>query len=317
MSKVRDAPPIAGVEGEADRPFWSVMIPAYNPGLDYLSVALRSVLDQDPGPEQMQIEVVDDFSTKVDVASMVKGFAGERVGYFQNPNNLGLAGCWNACIARARGVWVHILHQDDYILPGFYNRLEKAALSRPEASLIATRSFGVDKDGFIESMTPRLAGLEMGSTAVDALFYSNPLRCPGIAVKQAFYEEHGGFRDDLPFTLDWEMWVRAISRSGGIVTPEILAAHRSTPGNETERFLRSATGLPDVERVQSIIAASHPEIDLKKAHRLRCADALVIAQIFAQVGDQAAVSANLRYWRKNASLRQRVRHFLASLIRRP
>jgi len=317
MSKEIDAPPITGVEGEAHRPFWSVMIPAYNPGLDYLSVALRSVLEQDPGPERMQIEVVDDCSNRADVASMVKDVAGERVSYFRNQDNLGLAGCWNACIARARGVWVHILHQDDYILPGFYIRLGNAAQSRPEVAMIATRSFGVDKDGVIESITPRLAGLEMGSTAVDDLFYSNPLRCPGIAVRRAFYEEHGGFRDDLPFTLDWEMWVRAISRSGGIVTPEILAAHRGTPGNETERFLRSATGLPDVERVQTIIAAAHPEIDLKKARMLRCADALVIARIFAQAGDQAAVSANLRYWRKNASLRQRVRHFLASLIRRP
>jgi hypothetical protein len=81
--------------------------------------------------------------------------------------------------------------------------------------------------------------------------------------------------------------------------------------------LRSATGLPDVERVQTIIAAAHPEIDLKRARMLRCVDALLIARSFAQAGDQAAVSANLRYWRKNASLRQRVRHFLASLIRRP
>jgi len=308
---------IQAIPPSRNSPFWSVMIPTHNPRQDYLEKALESVLEQDPGPERMQIEVVDDCSTKVDVASMVKGISGERVSYFQNPINLGLAGCWNACIVRAKGVWVHILHQDDYILPGFYQRLEKAAQSRPEVGLIATRSFGVDKDGILESITPRLACLEMGSTAVDAFFYSNPLRCPGIAVRRAFYEEHGGFRDDLPFTLDWEMWVRAISRSGGIVTPEILAAHRGTPGNETERFLRSATGLPDVERVQTIIAAAHPEIDLKKARMLRCADALVIARIFAQAGDQAAVSANLRYWRKNASLRQRVRHFLASLIRRP
>jgi hypothetical protein len=264
----------------------------------------------------MQIEVVDDYSTKVDVASMVKGIAGERVGYFQNPKNLGLAGCWNACAARARGVWVHILHQDDYVLSGFYNRLEKEARTHPEVSLIATRSFGVDSEGSIESMTPRLAGLEMGSTAVDAFFYSNPLRCPGIAVKRGFYEEHGGFRDDLRFTLDWEMWVRAISRSGGVVTSEILSAHRRAPGNETERFLRSATSLPDIERVQMVIAATHPELDLKKAHVLRCTEALFMARSFAQAGDQAAVTANLRYWRTNASLRQRARHFVASLIRR-
>ena len=43
-------------------PFWSVMIPTYNPRADYLEETLHSVLQQDPGPEQMQIEVIDDGS---------------------------------------------------------------------------------------------------------------------------------------------------------------------------------------------------------------------------------------------------------------
>jgi glycosyltransferase involved in cell wall biosynthesis len=41
------------------RPLWSVMIPTYNCA-DYLRETLASVLAQDPGPEEMQIEVVDD-----------------------------------------------------------------------------------------------------------------------------------------------------------------------------------------------------------------------------------------------------------------
>lgn len=316
MSKEADAPAIAGVEGHADRPFWSVMIPAYNPSSEYLEQALKSVLVQDPGPARMQIEVVDDCSPVVDAAALVKRIAGERVAYSRNEKNLGLAGCWNICIARSRGIWVHILHQDDFVSPGFYERLERAAQSHPGVGLLATRSFGVDKDRIIESMTPRLASLESGSRSVEAFLYSNPLRCPGTAIKRAFYEEHGGFRNDLPFTLDWEMWVRAISLTGGLVTSEILAAHRSTPGNQTERFLRSATALPDVERVQSIIAATHPEMDLKKAHSLRCADALYLARNYTQVGDREAASANLRYWRDHASLHQRARSCVASLFRR-
>jgi glycosyltransferase involved in cell wall biosynthesis len=292
------------------------MIPAYNPRPEHLEQVLQSVLMQAPGPERMQIEVVDDCSTEVDVASVVKGIAGERVASFRNQKNLGLAGCWNACTSRSRGIWVHILHQDDYVLPGFFERMEKAAQSHPEVGLIATRSFGVDHEGLIESITPRLAALEAGSRSAAAFFYSNPLRCPGVAIKRAIYEEHGGFRDDLPFTLDWEMWVRAISRSGGLVTSEILAAHRRTPGNETERFLRSAQALPDIERVQTIIAATHPEMDLKKAKSLRCADALYLARTYSQKGDRTAASANLRYWRDNASLRQRALSIVASMIRR-
>jgi glycosyltransferase involved in cell wall biosynthesis len=38
------------------------MIPTYNPRADYLEETLNSVLQEDPGPDQMQIEVIDDGS---------------------------------------------------------------------------------------------------------------------------------------------------------------------------------------------------------------------------------------------------------------
>jgi glycosyltransferase involved in cell wall biosynthesis len=38
------------------------MIPTYNPRANYLEETLNKVLQQDPGPEQMQIEVVYDCS---------------------------------------------------------------------------------------------------------------------------------------------------------------------------------------------------------------------------------------------------------------
>jgi len=44
------------------RPYWSMMIPTYNARADYLEETLTSVLQQDPGSEQMQIEVIDDHS---------------------------------------------------------------------------------------------------------------------------------------------------------------------------------------------------------------------------------------------------------------
>ena len=55
-------PSIAPVPEGVHRPKWSVMIPTFNCA-NYLRQTLESVLAQDPGPEQMQIEVVDDCST--------------------------------------------------------------------------------------------------------------------------------------------------------------------------------------------------------------------------------------------------------------
>ena len=65
MTTVRDfeyRDPIAPLPQEAARPKWSVMIPAYNCAR-FLAATLESVLAQDPGPAQMQIEVVDDCSS--------------------------------------------------------------------------------------------------------------------------------------------------------------------------------------------------------------------------------------------------------------
>jgi glycosyltransferase involved in cell wall biosynthesis len=117
------------------RPRWSVMIPTYDSPSAYLEQTLRSVLDQDPGLAHMQIEVVDDCSQNVNVAELVERCASDRVGFSRTSENLGLAGCWNSIIERSRGFWIHILHQDDYLLPGFYRRLASAAEEHPEVSL--------------------------------------------------------------------------------------------------------------------------------------------------------------------------------------
>ena len=57
------------------RPLLSVMIPTYNCA-NYLRETLTSVLTQDPGVELMQIEVVDDHSTKDDPEAVVRELAG-------------------------------------------------------------------------------------------------------------------------------------------------------------------------------------------------------------------------------------------------
>ncbi len=68
---------IPPVEGEY-RPLWSVMIPTYHCA-DYLRQTLESVLAQDPGPDMMQVEVVDDHSTEDDPEAVVREVRACRV----------------------------------------------------------------------------------------------------------------------------------------------------------------------------------------------------------------------------------------------
>jgi glycosyltransferase involved in cell wall biosynthesis len=291
------------------------MIPAYRPNQEYLRQTLESVLRQEPGPDKMQIEVVDDCSPGVDVAAMVRAIAGARVSVSATPKNVGLAGCWNACIEHSRGLWVHILHHDDYVLPGFYEKLAKAGQLHPEVSLLATRSFFVDPDGVILGVTVRLPNLENGGRAVDDFFYSTPIQCPGVVVKRSYYEANGGFRSDLAFTLDCEMWARVIGAAGGIVTPEVLSCYRQSDMNETGRLNRTAEGLRDFDRLNHLFAARHEGFDSNKARQRVCYMAINQAERFSATGDSEAAKANLNYWRENAPASLRLRRFAVKMAR--
>ena len=109
-STIDELPLVAPLPPMVERPFWSVMIPIYNCRDDYLRETLGSVLRQDPGIADMQIEVLDNCSTTGDPQAVVREMGGGRIAFHRHTHNLGIAGNFNACIERARGHWIHILH---------------------------------------------------------------------------------------------------------------------------------------------------------------------------------------------------------------
>lgn len=308
-------PPIAPVADAGPRPFWSVMIPTFNPPKDLLDKTLTSVLRQNVDPSEMEILIVDDCSTAIDVEAMVRPLAGDRVIYTKTPRNLGLAGCWNASIEKARGQWVHILHQDDYILPGFYERLGQIAQSHPEVGLIAARSFFVNEEGVIDRVTRRVPTLEAGGRRVNDFLYNAPIQCPGVVVRRDCYEAHGGFRSDLVYALDVEMWARITGLCGGVITPDVLACYRESSGNQTSLLWRSAETLKDIERLQNLFKERYPEFNEEWGNGVLLDLALRQAGLFRKFNNPAAAKASIDFWKKRASARLRFQYFVKSALR--
>lgn len=303
------------VASPGTRPFWSVMVPTYNPPAHYLEMALQSVLHQDLGADHMQIEVVDDCSSSTDVEHMVKSISKGRIAFSKTSENLGLAGCWNQAIERARGTYIHILHQDDYVLPGFYGKLSSSIKAHPEAGLFAVRSFFVDEQGIIFEVSQRLKELENGGRDITCFFYGTPIQCSGVVVKRDVYETHGAFRMDLNFTLDCEMWGRAISLAGGVVLPDVLSCYRFYPGNQTKRLQRMGEALRDIGRLNQIWSQQHPGFDAKKGYVRIAEQATRLAESFTKNGDPEAARANLDFMKQHVPLALRWRKAVANLAR--
>ena len=218
-------PPVRPCPRQDDSPIWSVMIPAFNCSA-YLAKTLISVLNQDPGPDIMQIAVVDDASTDANVEELVGRIGLGRVEYIKQLVNVGSLHNFNTCIDHARGRFVHILHGDDLVLPEFYSTLERLFLENPEAGACFTRYRVINEEGEYAGWAPPWAEDEgILEDWLESIASKQLIQYVGIAVRREVYEKLGGFFG-VTYGEDWEMWARIASHFPVAYSPETLAEYR-------------------------------------------------------------------------------------------
>ena len=238
----------------------SVMIPTWRPVSEYLERAIRNVLDQlEPGP-RLQLEIVDDSSTDFDPSAFAARFGPGSVSFHRHDRHLGLAGNWNACLARARGQWVHLLHQDDFVLPGFYSALRQGIDHHPSAAAAFCASYFADATG--SGWAPNLLPMKGPGILDDWLrhvFVRLSIQCSAMIVRRDVYETLGGFDAGFSYALDWDMWKRIAVRYPIWYDPQPLACYRMHSASETWRQRLAGTDLVEIFRSIEHSAALLPQ----------------------------------------------------------
>lgn len=287
--------PVAGAgAGAGARPLWSVMIPTFNCA-KYLQACLESVLSQDPGASRMEIEVIDDYSTKDDPAAVVRELGKGRVKFRRNSQNEGVTRNFNTCLERSSGRLVHILHGDDYVLPGFYGKMEEMAEAHPAVSFFHARALILDEAGNTEGSSPSIDELETPNNDVTPFYYTNPFRTAGAVVRRTFYEQYGGFNPKFIHVGDWEMWVRAVFLGAGVCSNDTLAIYRSFAGNDTARLVSTGVNLHDCLKLAEHWATCEmPGFDLGKFRDMIAFAAAHWAEVFRKSGNTEAHSAYVK-----------------------
>ena len=217
-------PPVS--ETGDKRPFWSVVIPAYQ-RTDYLLECLVSVLAEWSGTEEMEILVIDDASTPP-LYQLVNAIGRGIVRYYRNPQNLRQQGTWNAGVSNSRGLWIHLLHDDDYVLPGFYTRLKQSLEGCPDSVGAAFTGYENINETREITFRQQLYGQNRGIVS-DLLLYvgvANPLNPPAVVIRRTTYERLGGYHPELTSTLDWELYKRITTFYDWWYEPEILVHYR-------------------------------------------------------------------------------------------
>ena len=213
------------------RPFWSVILSVYRRTC-YLEQALRSVLAQAPGPDEMQIEVVidgPDDSVQAGIEAMVKEIAGDRITVYRQPTRAGQPEIFNVAVSRTRGLWIHILHDDDWVAPGFYTGLSEGVVRQPAIGAAFCRHAYVDATGqtigfsLLERETP---GLLDGW--LERIGVSCRLQTPSIVVRREVYEQ---LRRILPSSALCFRLGDVAARRGALSSVVRASAARLFPGN--------------------------------------------------------------------------------------
>lgn len=223
------------------------MIPTYNTG-SLLRTALESVLVQDQGPARMEIEVVDDGSTTDDPAALVHDLGAGRVRLHRNAQNLGPTATFNECLRRARGEWIHLLHGDDAVLPGFYAACDRIIEAHPDVVMVIGQVVMIDADGHWLLLTgppPSRAG----GPFPDFLLHQatgQVVQFAGTAVRRDAYEAVGGFCGRFRHVADRDMWFR-VGRYGPVwCTDRPYGLYRVHAAADTGKHLLQGT---DVEEM--------------------------------------------------------------------
>jgi glycosyltransferase involved in cell wall biosynthesis len=258
------------------------MIPSYNCST-YLVETIRSVLAQDPGAEKMQIEVIDDFSTDADVEKLVHEVGQGRVKFFRQKKNRGSLRNFETCLNRATGEWIHLLHGDDLVRPGFYQEIEKLFALHPDAGAAFTGHTHIDQNG--KALFRNLKILDRPGIIPDWLSkiaICQLLQAPAMVVKRSVYERLGGFFA-VHYAEDWEMWARIAAHYPVAHSPRDLAQYRVHGSNITSQYFQSGQSISDILKVIDIIQQYLPE---EKRKSVKTKSLVLASKYFARNTDK-------------------------------
>ncbi|MBJ7332406.1 MAG: glycosyltransferase family 2 protein [Solirubrobacteraceae bacterium] len=279
-----------------DRPLVSVLMPVHRDS-EMLRAAARSVLDQ--GVDDLELIISDDSGGGLRDAAAALG--DERVKYFANDRQLGLAGNHTIALERASGELLAFLHDDDEWLPGYLPRAVELFAGDPELGIVCSDVW-IDRGGAWERRRRPAPGRY--ADWIPVLMDHNTFIPSATVMRREVWEAHEREMPDLPVG-DVVMFIEA-AKSGWALrwVDEPLVRYRMHPGNagakEEARFRDALVQIFDSYRFDDPVHEA--------ARRARVAQQLIArGGLSLRDGDPDGARADLARAREIDPARKRAR----------
>jgi glycosyltransferase involved in cell wall biosynthesis len=195
----------------------SVVIPAYNCAL-YLHETIESMLAQEAVGD-MEVIVVNDGSTD-HTADIARQFGG--VVRVIDQANAGVSSARNRGIRAARGDFIALVDHDDYWFPMKLAGQLAAFAAHPEVDVVFSdfRRWNADGPGgsfrgpsaFAQGAMPQGVDPDFSGWIYHQMLLDSWILTSTALARAPVFRRAGGFDESLPFSEDWDFWLR-VSRS--------------------------------------------------------------------------------------------------------
>lgn len=209
----------------------SVIMPVYN-GEKYLRDAIESVLSQTY--VDFEFIIIDDASKDGSVA-IVREYNDDRIKFFKNDTNMGVAATLNKGIDLASGKYIARMDCDDISMPNRFEKQIKYMESHVD-TVICGSSVNILSDGneIFRSYS------EFDSQIRADMVFNSAFVHPAVMIKAEVFKKYG-IKYDVEYERaeDYEMWARIIKvgECHNIALPLLKYRHHTKQVTQTQKEL--------------------------------------------------------------------------------
>lgn len=202
----------------------SIILPTYN-RVDKLSRAIQSIVSQTY--IHYEIVIINDCSSDGTREYLAQYADNPQFVIIHNEKNLRLQKSLNKAIQRSSGAYLARLDDDDYWTdPTKLVQQMKVLDANPDVGLVGT--FYSNDD---EQISYPLSDSEIR----DQMLFRCPFRHSTIIMSREAYDKAGGYREDLGYIEDWDMWMK-IGKQYKLMNLPIFTTHVSEEDNMTSQY---------------------------------------------------------------------------------
>lgn len=201
----------------------------YN-GSRYLREAVNSILNQTF--TDFEFIIIDDCSTDPKVWEILSQYEqqDQRIKLLQNETNLGLTKSLNKGLSEAQGEYIARMDADDISLETRLEKQVKVLNEKAEIVLVSCNLEYINSNGEKVGECKRDAPPDL--VAWNLLFYNHIGGHSQVMFRREPVMNLGGYSEVIPYTQDYELWLRLSNIGDFFILPENLLQYRQGDANK-------------------------------------------------------------------------------------